>query len=233
MHVKPFFLTVLLLLLSVTLPLLPAKLLAAEDSAPLAAARRLQKSYEGMDGLVADFQQVATMHLSARNKNGAGRVTFLKPGHMRWDYITPDRQVLISNGDTLTMYFEKTKQMLITAAKEYLQSDVTYSFFTGTGNILEDFIISAAEELPADADSGTVIKLVPAATHPHVRHIFIWTDTETGLIKRIRIVDHFDTVTDLFFENVRLINSRDKDAPVIDQSFFTFTPPPDTEIINQ
>jgi outer membrane lipoprotein carrier protein len=233
MRVKPLYLPVLLLLLTVCLQFPPIRLQAEEDHSALATARRLQQTYEKMEGLVADFRQVATMQLSAREKNGQGRVTFLKPGHMRWDYYSPDRQVLISNGDTLTMYFEKSKQMVITAAKEYLQSDVVYSFFTGTGNIMKDFIISAADEPPADSGTGTVIKLIPTEPHPNIRYIYIWPDDKTSLINRIRIVDHFDTVTDLFFENVRLINSQDKDAPVIDPSFFTFTPPPDTEIITQ
>ena len=74
-------------------------------------------------------------------RQGSGSMIFLKPGHMRWDYIAPDHQVLISDGESITMYFEKSNQMIISNARDYLQSDVTYSFFSGTGDILKDFDI--------------------------------------------------------------------------------------------
>ena len=118
---------------------------SGQDIDPLDIAKKLQTTYENAANIMAKFSQTTTMKFSPRVRQGSGKMVFLKPGRMRWDYITPDSQVLISDGETISMYFEKSNQMIISDAKDYLQSDVTYSFFAGTGDILKDFDISGPD----------------------------------------------------------------------------------------
>jgi outer membrane lipoprotein carrier protein len=226
-----FRFTALLLIFSGLSPQFLPTAAAAED--PHTIARELQAAYEDTAGLVADFRQHTVMSMSHRGKSGSGTVVFLKPGHMRWDYYAPDRQVLISDGQTITMYFEKTKQMIVTAAKEYLQSDVTYAFFAGQGNIMEDFTISAADDLQDAATDSRVIQLVPKDVHPQISRLYVWVAADTSLITRIRMIDHFDTVTDLYFDNIKRLRAKDKNGSALDPQLFTFDPPPGTEIIYQ
>jgi outer membrane lipoprotein carrier protein len=211
----------------------PGPVPAANGSGAIATAARLQAAYEDTAGLVADFRQHTAMQLNRRSKSGSGTVVFLKPGLMRWDYLAPDRQILISDGKTITMYFEKTKQMIVTAAREYMQSDVTYSFFAGSGNIMEDFTISAGDSSVDDSADTGLIKLIPRKAHPQISRLYVWVDNDTSLIHRIRMIDHFDTVTDLFFDNIKQLNGTDPGGPAIDSELFSFNPPPGTEIINQ
>lgn len=227
---KRLILAALFLFIGIFPRILPA---ADEADTPMVTAGRLQAAYEDTAGLVADFRQHTAMQLNRRVKSGSGTVVFLKPGHMRWDYIAPDRQILISDGKTITMYFEKTKQMIVTNAREYLQSDVTYSFFSGSGNIMEDFTISAGDDTVEDTAGTRLIKLVPQKAHPQISRLYVWVSDDTSLINRIRMVDHFDTVTDLFFDNIKRLSSTDSTGPVIDRELFSFIPPPGTEIINQ
>ena len=156
---------------------------------------------------------------------------FLRPGRVRWDYITPDHQVLISDGESISMYFEKSNQMIISNARDYLQSDVTYSFFAGTGDILKDFNI-AEPDFENTGENSYLIKLIPKSTHPSVAYIHAWIDDETFLLEHLQIVDHFDTVTDLFFKNIH-INSNSYGDREITKDIFSFTPPANTEIIKQ
>ena len=226
---KLWIVTMLFLGMGISPRLVPA----ADGTGAMATAARLQAAYEDTGGLIADFRQHTTMQLNRRSKSGSGTVVFLKPGLMRWDYLAPDRQILISDGKTITMYFEKTQQMIVTAAREYLQSDVTYSFFAGSGNIMEDFTISAGDSTVDDRAGTGLIKLVPQKAHPQISRLYVWVDDETSLIHRIRMVDHFDTVTDLFFDNIRQLSGTDPNGPAIDSKLFSFSPPPGTEIINQ
>ena len=204
---------------------------AAED--PYLIASKLQAAYEDTAGLVADFRQRSEMHINRSEKSASGTVVFLKPGRMRWDYYNPDRQVLICDGKTVTIYYEKTKQMIVAAAQEYLQSDVTYSFFTGRGNIMEDFTISAADELQDEATDSRVIELIPKKAHPQISRLYVWVAEDTSMITRIRMIDYFDTITDFYFDNIKRLRVKDKNGPVIDPQLFTFVPPPGTEIIYQ
>ncbi len=194
-------------------------------------ARHVQENYETAQGMSADFTQVTTLKLSRRQRQGSGRVILRKPGLMRWDYYSPDRQVLISNGTTLTMYFEKSHQLITSPAREYLQSDVTYGFFTGTGDILRDFIVSFADGARFARDTAYLLKLVPKQQQPQVAQLYLWVNAPDFLIQRLQIIDHFNTVTDLSFSNIRMYAIGD--AAGIDAGLFEFSPPPDTEIINQ
>lgn len=193
------------------------------DLNPKQIAEKLQETYNKTTSFSADFRQETSMRMSRRQRHGDGSVVILKPGRIRWDYQTPDSQVLVSDGQTFSMYFEKSSQMIIQPINEYLQSDVTYAFFTGSGNIVKDF-----EVLPPDLQvggGGHCIKLIPKDPHPQVDYLHICAD-EKFLINRMQIVDQFGTVTDLYFSNIKT-----NEQPSLD--FFTFTPPPDTEIIRQ
>ena len=199
---------------------------------PVAIAEKLQATYVEAKTLSADFKQTTALQLSSRVKHGSGSMVFLKPGHMRWDYMEPDIQVLVSDGKTMSMYFEKSKQMIITDAKELLQSDVTYSFFAGKGDINKDFEVLESGLPSSNTDESHLIKLVPRRSHPQVAYMHAWISKQSFLINRLQIVDHFDTVTDLHFSNI-LINGDKYNKRPIDNDLFSFLPPAGTEIIEQ
>ena len=211
--------------------LIPA-LVKAQEMDSLEIAQKLQSTYEKALNLVADFKQTTAMKFSSRVRQGSGTMIFRKPGRMRWDYRSPDYQVLISDGETISMYFEKSNQMIVSNAREYLQSDVTYSFFAGTGDILKDFDVSDPDLVTDSMDNSFLIKLTPRSSHPHVSSIHAWISHDTFLITHLQIVDHFETVTDLFFFNI-LINADHYDSREIKEDLFLFIPPADTEIIEQ
>jgi len=121
--------------------------------------------------------------------------------------------------------------MIISNARDYLQSDVTYSFFSGTGDILKDFDIDEAD-FKNTRENSHLIKLIPKSTHPHVSYIHAWITDGIFLLEHLQIVDHFDTVTDLFFESLE-IDSNSYGDREITKDIFSYTPPPDTEIIKQ
>ena len=211
--------------------LLAPSLVTAETMDALVVAQKLQSTYENAASLVAEFNQTTAMKFSSRLRQGSGTMIFHKPGKMRWDYLAPEYQVLISDGETISMFFEKNNQLIISNAKEYLQSDVTYSFFSGTGDILRDFDVSQAD-LTNSMENSFLIKLTPKSSHPHVSSIHAWVTQDTFLITHLQIVDHFDTVTDLFFDNIQ-INTDHYGNREINENLFIFIPPANTEIIEQ
>lgn len=196
----------------------------AQEMTPLQIAERLQQAYDSTKTLQADFQQTAAVAMSGRKRYGEGKLAILKPGRIRWDYSSPDIQVLLSDGKQFTMYFAKSSQMIIQSIDEYLSSDVTYSFFTGTGNIARDFEVLSPE---FEALKGTLaIKLVPRKPHPQVDYLHVWMNDGDFTLTGLEIVDQFGSITTLQFSNIQL----NQDIP---EGRFTFTPPPDTEVIAQ
>ncbi len=228
-----FFIPLCLLLL---LPVCSHSATVAAES-PQAVASRLQDRYDIIKSLSLNFIQETRGQLSGRPKKGRGQAFFVnngvdnkRPGKMRWNYSAPDRQVLVSDGVNFSMYFASLKQMIVTPA-EALQHDLTYSFFTGSGNLLEDFTILAPDQ-PDDSQKNTeIIKLIPKAKQSQVAAIHLWV-TDDSLIRRIEILDHFDTLTVLNFSDLK-VDSLDTDDADLMQNLFNFTPPEDTEIIHQ
>jgi outer membrane lipoprotein carrier protein len=197
-------------------------------------ATRLQKKYDTIQSLSFDFVQQTKGQLAGRPKTGRGRAYFVKnttPGKMRWNYSDPDRQVLVSDGKTFSMYFESLQQMIVTPATA-LEQDLTYSFFTGSGNLIADFVITKGEQKVANPEEQTVIiKLTPKIKQTQVASIQLWI-TKNSLIRRIEILDLFDTITVLNFSNLQ-VNKMDLNDAAMLVKLFSFTPPEDTEIIQQ
>lgn len=212
-------------LLIITTLLLSGGIAHGGELSPLDIAQKLQKTYEQTTSFVADFKQSSSIPMSRRQRKGSGSLVIQKPGLMRWDYRMPEEQVLVSDGTTISMYFAENKQMIVMPAKEYLKSDITYSFFTGSGDIRRDFEILPPEKTALDPHFHQ-IKLVPIKNHPQVSSLTVSVDRESFLIKRLVIVDHFDSVTDLLFVNLKV----NEHKPAV---FFSFTPPLGTEIIKQ
>ena len=213
-----------LIWLVMVLLLWPLPLDATAAAGPEEIALKLQRTYEKTSSFQAEFTQSTSLQQSRRQREGKGTMIISKPGLMRWDYREPDRQVFICDGQTMSMYFAKAEQMMVIPAREYLQSDVTYAFFVGTGDILRDF---APRFPPADYCCGErpTLQLFPRTEHGQVDHLDVWID-DRSLVRRLRIVDHFGTVTELNFTNIRLNQPIDRDV-------FKFTPPPGTEIVRQ
>jgi outer membrane lipoprotein carrier protein len=109
-------------------------------------------------------------------------------------------------------------------AREYLQSDVTYSFFVGSGDILRDF---EPRQPAPDYCCGEKpdLLLLPRVEHGQVEHLEVWLN-DLHLVRRLKIFDHFGSVTELNFSNIRLNQT-------VDRQVFQFEPPPGTEIIRQ
>jgi outer membrane lipoprotein carrier protein len=192
----------------------------------LQVAERLQLQYDKTHSMSAEFRQVTSSRMSRRVIEGRGTLILLKPGRMRWDYTAPDKQVIVCDGVTIRMYFAREKQLLVSQAKQYLESDVTYSFFAGTGNLLQDFVISAPlEEDLVLPNEQIVLRIVPKGNHPQIDYILLWTDS-TYLINRLMIVDQMGSTTDITFDNIKI-------NPIIPVAQFTFVPPEGTEIIKQ
>lgn len=215
----------------------PISSIAGQSEYPEQISERLQQKYDSLGSLSFNFKQRSRGQLSGRPKTGNGTAYFYKSGDtskMRWNYNEPDRQVLVSDGTTFSMYFEELQQMIVTPA-EQLNNELTYSFFSGRAKIAEKFYILPPEsEYVPDKQDETipkVIKLVPREENSQVQEIHLWISADS-LIRRIEIKDHFGTITLINISEIKENDLADASEQTINE-LFSFTPPEDTEIIQQ
>ena len=218
--------------------LVPAGSLPAQSATeyPEDIAARIQLKYDRMTSLSFTFNQESRGQMSGRPRVGSGTAYFFKnekTSRMRWNYNSPDQQVLISDGKTFSMYFADLHQMIVTPAKN-LDNDLTYTFFSGKGQIADKFHI-----LPPDPEyiqeqvmdgQPIALKLVPKEAQSQVQSIHLWV-SDDSLIQRIEIRDQFDTITLLNLSAIKVDTLTAE--RVKEQGLFSFTPPEGTEIIQQ
>jgi outer membrane lipoprotein carrier protein len=199
-------------------------------------ASRLQARYDAMRSLSFSFFQDIQGEMSGRPRQGSGRAFFLKKddkARMRWDYTTPEQQVLINDGETFSMYFAHLKQQIISPAAA-LDSDLTYAVFTGKGMITRDFHIRPADEDEQSTNENDykVIKIIPKTQQSQVQDIHLYV-TGNSLIRRIKLRDHFGTMTVLNLSDIEVDGVENGKSAAEIVALFIFTPPAGTEIIRQ
>jgi outer membrane lipoprotein carrier protein len=92
---------------------------SGNEESPLETGKRLQAKYNQIKSLAFDFNQQTSGQMTGRGSRGNGKAYFLKTGKiskMLWNYSAPEQQVILSDGTTLSMYFAKLKQLIITPA---------------------------------------------------------------------------------------------------------------------
>ena len=121
--------TTLILCLLITASVLPTTFSAAavEENSLESQALALQSKYNSLTSLTFSFEQVTST--GTRERKGRGEALFyryqppfevgqkddnlVKQSVMRWNYTEPDPQIIVSDGQTLSIYTEKDKLIVM------------------------------------------------------------------------------------------------------------------------
>ncbi len=207
----------------------------AQDPEQLAA--EIQDTYSAVNSMSFSFSQTTSGPMTGRPKSGKGNGLYARTADkplMRWNYLTPDPQVVISDGRTISMYFEKLNQMIISEVDE-AQTDILFSFFAASEplenhfTILPPFLETDISE--TDLPEMRSLRLEPLDKNSQIKNIHLWIG-ENSIIRRIELLDHFDTKTTINFSNIET-NPLDTAGQQELEKLFTFVPPEGTEIIRQ
>jgi len=183
------------------------------------ALRTLQQRYESTRTLVAKFRQEVKSPTMAGKLTSNGTVSFEKPNRMRWDYAAPDRQTIVSDGETLWIYQPEEKQVLKAPLREAFQATTPVTFLAGLGHVDRDF----TPTLESSADDRWVLKLVPREARG-VATLMLVVRKGDASIEEARISDPLGTTT-------RLALSDEKRNVSLGADLFHFTPPPGVDVV--
>ena len=134
----------------------------------------------------------AEIEIKADKEEMSGQVSFKRPNLLRIDFTNPQDQVIVFNGDMLTVYLPGPKAVL----QQVVESDSSTSganFATPQGLTLLNRYYSVAYEIgqdPVPFENGSdemVVKLILSSRSVSevFRHIKIDISSETKLIRRI------------------------------------------------
>ena len=163
---------------------------------------KIQKTYEGIQNIQADFVQLTTSSATKETQKADGLVYFKKPGMMKWEYKSPTNDIIVSDGRTIWAYQQDIGQVMIVNASDSGAS-ISNNFLAGIGNLKKDFDI----ELEKPDNNLYVLKLNPKVPQPNIQKLYIAVDKKTSLVKQTIVFDLLGNETKVIFENLKINQS--------------------------
>lgn len=150
------------------LSLLVALLLLPGIGGALAAdgAERVNEYLAGLSSLRADFEQFTFNAERTRMMESRGTLYLQRPGRFRWEYSTPNRQVIIADGSRVYLHDLELKQVSHQSQSRALSGTPALLLADG-GPIEKHFEASAIQS----TDGRTWVELVPKAQDTDVLRI--------------------------------------------------------------
>jgi outer membrane lipoprotein carrier protein len=178
----------------------------------------IEKRYGGKS-FEASFNQISTLAALDMTETAIGKAVFSHPGKMRWEYLEPEKQEIISNGKFLWIYRPQQDQVLMGEAEEFLKTGAGGAFLSDIALIRENYIITVLE----NADDYTELELMPQGQDPNISKIIIRVSKKSNDIIQV-LIHNAQGDTNLFeFTDIRF-------TPV-DASLFEFSIPDGVNIV--
>ncbi|MGD2112920.1 MAG: outer membrane lipoprotein chaperone LolA [Gammaproteobacteria bacterium] len=189
--------------------LLLVSLTARAGSAPA----YLDRFFEDLSTLEADFEQQVVDSGARTVQSSRGQLWIMRPGRFRWDYLAPYKQQLVADGERVWSYDEDLEQVTVQAADEVLTATPAMLL---SGNRPLDEVFTFEELAP------NRVRLTPRTDDSNITSLML--AFAGGLLTRIEARDTFGNTTTFRFTN--LVRN-----PTLDQQIFRFEPPPGADVV--
>ena len=171
---------------------------AAEVSAADSIVDSLQKNYDATADFVADFRQETEVKNLNRTLKASGKLSFKRPGRMRWLYDEPKGQFVLADGKYLYFYQPDQNQVIKSPLKNAFRGDIPLSFLLGLGNLKKDFNAT----LKASEENQHVLRLEPKGEAGGYSEILLGVSKSSDILW-VSVRDAANNLTTLRFSNMR------------------------------
>ena len=168
---------------------------------------QVEEHYAQMQSLECQFSQKSRS--GGRMRTGRGKAIFFRPADgknsvIRWEYWAPAVQLIVNDGKEIRMYTPADNQLLISPA-DALDSDMAYALFTGKNSLASTFQVAAGDSdfrLSAPPEGTQALLLTPRTAQSQLKRAQVWINKDKRL-ERILMEDHFESLTELSFSEMR------------------------------
>ncbi|GHV10826.1 membrane protein [Spirochaetia bacterium] len=177
----------------------------------IVTAERYLESVSGRYGGIKDYE--AGLVIRSGNSEMSGTVSHLSPSFLRIDFSRPAEQVIVFNGELLTVYLPEYRAVLnqnITASKR--SGAASASLATAQGLILlrRNYIpsfVTGPDPIPLDEGSKervVKLRLTRRSISEGFRELILSIDPDTKLIRRIEGRTIAEGLVRFDFSNIRI-----------------------------
>jgi outer membrane lipoprotein carrier protein len=189
---------------------------AADAAADAAALATVEHALAALSAVSAPFTQELVDHDGKVVDHAEGVLYLRRPGHFRWDYSKP-AQLIVSDGETLTLYDPELQQATVRRVKDTL-SQTPAMLLSGTTRVADSFAVSAA-----GSDAGLAwVRLVPLRNDTDFRELRL--GFAGPVLKRLELADKLNQVTRIELERI-------DPAPHLPDTLFRFVAPAGVDVI--
>ena len=176
-------------------------------------AEALQKKYDGIDSMRAEFTQVLMHKESGSKETRKGTLLFKKPLLVRWETKTPSPELLVVSGKEIWNVFSDEEVAYKYPLSLVQDSRSIIRVITGQAQLNQDFMV----ENEGKEDGLTKLHLYPKEPVQALVEAIFWVDPNTSLIKKFRIYDFYGNQNEITFTSQSVGAS-------VPASSFTYTP---------
>jgi outer membrane lipoprotein carrier protein len=202
---------------------LPASAATGGTQTPAALLRCVQDRYGALRDLTAAFTQESRVASLGRARTRAGRLYFLAPGRMRWEYDGPEPQLLVADGKQLWFYRPERKQVVVQPVDAAFTRQTPLLFLFGRGDFAAEFTWDE-RALVSGAGGLVSVVLLPRVEAPDLSRLVLEVAGGECRLAGTIVEDAFGNVTHLVFSGERA------DAG-LDAGLFKFSPPKGAEVV--
>jgi outer membrane lipoprotein carrier protein len=190
---------------------------------------RLQKKYEATGTLKARFEQENHLRSLGRTTRSKGRFLMSKPGRIRVEYLEPENQLVVSNGEKFWIYTERLNQVIVSDIGG--PGSVPLLFLAGKGNLTQEFHVELEDEGVPERKEGVWkaaqpyrLSLIPKQANAGFQKMWIEVDPETFQITGLDYVDALRNMTQIRFFDI-------EEGAAIGAGSFQFKIPSGVEVL--
>ena len=179
----------------------PSSASAADDTIDTIIAG--VESRYNVPGFTADFDQESILKAMAVTDTASGRLMVRQPGKMHWEYLVPDPQTIVTDGNDLWVYRPEENQVLVGKAPSFFGEGKGAGFLSNIKTIRKSFQISLE---PSEDPKLYRLKLVPNKSSVDLMEVKLDIAKKTFDLVRIITFNVYGDETRIDLKNVNFDN---------------------------
>ncbi|MCB0354026.1 MAG: outer membrane lipoprotein carrier protein LolA [Bdellovibrionales bacterium] len=182
-----------------------------EPSRATSLLAAVQEQYSKTDSFTAKFTQSSFLESLSVSETSEGMVSYLRPGKMRWEYVSPEKQIFVFRESTYWFYQPLDNQVVIDNAGELFLTDLPLSFLLGVGSLSESFSVSRGCVLGEDV--ALELEGKAGALHENLKRFVLHVTEKTNFPSGADVVDVSGNKTSIRLSDI------DRDVSFTDDPF--------------
>jgi outer membrane lipoprotein carrier protein len=178
---------------------------------------KIQDHYKHTSSFTAKFTEQLTGIGGTKHTRG-GQVWYKRPGMMRWEFDSPQKEIVVSDGNKLYDFQPDLNQVLELPLNRAFKSSAPLTFLLGMGDLRRDFNATVSA---VPAEHVLKVALTPKGGGDRVE---MELDSSNYDLKGAKVTDALGNTTSIAFSSVKT------NVQVAD-SMFHFQVPPGVDVV--